>query len=256
MDAQMLQALPVEASAFFILFARIGAVLMLLPVFSDDAIPQRIRLMIAFGMTVALWGLLSPPALVAAHDGDHFVGTLVSEMVVGLALGSLVRMMFMAVQMAGSIISLQIGLTSVLVADASQGGQAMLLSKFVGVAASVMCMAMLVHHLWIVAIVKSYASFPIGGMPVAGDFAQIALATAGRSMTLAISLSAPMLVYGIVFNVALGLCARLAPALQIFFVAQPLNLLLGLALFATIVGALLSGFATAMGQWVQSGWAG
>ena len=60
MDAQMLQALPVEASAFFILFARIGAVLMLLPVFSDDATPQRIRLMIAFGMTVALWGFTSP----------------------------------------------------------------------------------------------------------------------------------------------------------------------------------------------------
>lgn len=249
-----MDAVPIQATAFLILFARIGAVLMLLPVFSDDAVPGRIRLMIAFAMTAALWGLLSPPALVAARQGDALIGIIVAELATGLALGTLVRIMFLAVQTAGSIASLQIGLSSVLVPDAAQGGQAALLSKFVGVAASVVCMAMLVHHLWIAALVRSYASFPIGGVPAAGDFAQLAIATAGRSLTLGVSLAAPMLVYGIVFNLALGLSARLAPALQVFFVAQPLNLILGFALLATIAGALLGGFATAFGHWLDAGW--
>ena len=56
------------------------------------------------------------------------------------------------------------------------------------------------------------------------------------------------------FNVALGLASRLAPAIQIFFIAQPLNLLLGITLFAAILGALLTAFAAAMAAWLQNGW--
>jgi len=78
--------------------------------------------------------------------------------------------------------------------------------------------------------------------------------TAGRSLTLAVALAAPMIVYGIVFNVALGLAARLAPAIQVFFVAQPINLLFGLAVFTTLIGAMLTGFAGAMAQWIHTGW--
>lgn len=257
-----MDALPVEATAFLLLFARIGAVLMLLPVFSEDAIPGRIRLMIAFGMTLGLWGLLSPAALPVARATQvlpdsgpaSILGLVVVELATGLGLGALVRIMFMAMATAGSIVSLQIGLTSAIVADAAQGGQASVLSKLVGVAASVVCMALLVHHLWIGALVRSYVTFPIGGMPRVGDFAALAVATAGRSLTLAVALAAPMIVYGIVFNVALGLAARLAPAIQVFFVAQPINLLFGLAVFTTLIGAMLTGFAGAMAQWIHTGW--
>jgi len=115
-------------------------------------------------------------------------------------------------------------------------------------------MALAVHHLWIAAIIRSYTLFPIGAVPPAGDFATLALHTATRAMMLGISLAAPLLVYGIVFNVGLGLAARLAPAVQVFFVVQPLNLLLGIALFATVLGAMLAGFATAMAEWMQAGW--
>lgn len=247
-------AIPVDALAFLILFARVGAVLMVLPVFSDDAIPGRIRLMIAFGMTAGLWGLLSPYALPVAADIDAAAVVIFAELLTGLALGTLVRIMFLAIAAAGSIVSLQIGLTSAIVVDPAMGGQSTVLAKTVSVAAAVVCMALLVHHLWIGALVRSYAVFPVGGLPPAGDFAELAIRTASRSLALAVSLAAPMLVYGIVFNVALGLAARLAPAIQIFFVAQPLNLLLGLALFASLSGVMLTSFADAMIGWVQLGW--
>lgn len=249
-----MDTLPIEATAFLLLFARVGAVLMLLPVFSEDAIPGRIRLMIAFGMTLGLWGILSPAALPVARDTEALPGIVLVEIATGLGLGALVRMMFLAMATAGSIVSLQIGLTSAIVADAAQGGQASVLSKLVGVASSVVCMAFLVHHLWIAALVRSYATFPIGGLPSVGDFATLAIATASRSLALAVALAAPMILYGIVFNVALGLAARLTPAIQIFFVAQPVNLLFGLALFTTVLGAMLTGFAGAMAQWIQVGW--
>jgi flagellar biosynthetic protein FliR len=73
-------------------------------------------------------------------------------------------------------------------------------------------------------------------------------------MALAVSLAAPLLVNGIVFNVALGFSARLAPTIQVFFIAQPLNLLLGLALFGTVAGLMLTAFSAQMSGWMQSGW--
>jgi flagellar biosynthetic protein FliR len=247
-------ALPVQALAFLILFARIGAVLMVLPIFSDDAIPGRIRLMIAFAMTAGMWGLLSAHALPAAADQDAAPMIILVELLTGLALGTLVRMMFFAMAIAGSIVSLQVGLTSPIVADAAQGGQSTVLARVMSIAAAVVCMAFLVHHLWLGALVRSYVVFPVGGLPAAGDFVELAIRTAGRSLALGVSLAAPLLVYGIVFNVALGLAARLAPAIQVFFVAQPLNLILGLALLASLSGAMLTHFADAMIAWIQQGW--
>src|SRR5206468_1433675 len=116
------------------------------------------------------------------------------------------------------------------VSDPAQGGSAPLLSKFVSVAAAVTCMGLSVHHLWIEAIVRSYTVFPIGGLPNAGAFAQLALRVTSQSLALGVVLAGPLVIYGIVFNVALGLSARLAPAIQVFFISQPANLLLGLAL--------------------------
>lgn len=246
--------LTLQASAFFIVFARVGAVLMLLPVFGDDAIPGRIRLMIAFALSAAMYGLVGAPARVAAEAGAALPAVLVAELMTGLAMGMIVKILFFAVSMAGSVISTQIGLSSAVIFDPAQSSAAPQLSKFVAMAAALVCMGMQVHHLWIGAIVHSYQTFPIGGLPPMRDFAQLAIEAVSRSMMLGISLAAPLLVYGIVFNVALGLAARVAPAIQVFFIAQPLNLLLGLALAATTVGTMLTVFTQAMGDAMQGGW--
>lgn len=244
----------ITVSAFFIVFARVGAVLMLLPVFGDDAIPGRIRLMMAFGMSAALYGIVGAPARAAVEAGAVLPMIIVTELMTGLAMGMIVKILFFAISMAGSYVSLQTGLSSAVIFDPAQGSQAPMISKIVTMAAALVCMGMQVHHLWIGAIVHSYQSFPVGGLPPAQDFAQLAVAAVTRSMALGISLAAPLLVYGIVFNVALGLAARVAPAIQVFFIAQPLNLMLGLALTAMTIGTMLTFFASAMGDAMQGGW--
>jgi len=246
--------LALQASAFFIVFARVGAVLMLLPVFGDEAIPGRIRLLIAFGLSSAMYGLVGAPARAVVESGAALPAILVAELMTGLAMGMIVKILFFAVSMAGSIISTQIGLTSAVIFDPAQSGSAPMLSKFVAMAAALVCMGMQVHHLWLGAIVHSYQSFPIGGLPPAHDFAMLAVEAITRSMMLGVSLAAPLLIYGIVFNVALGVSARVAPAIQVFFIAQPLNLLLGLSLTAATLGTMLTYFATAMGDAMQGGW--
>ncbi|TFI59608.1 flagellar biosynthetic protein FliR [Sphingomonas parva] len=249
-----MQNFPAEATAFLILFARVGAVLMLLPVFSEEAVPPRVRLLIAFGLSAGMWPIIAPKVSAAAQLDAALPAIIVAEVMVGLAMGLMVKIMFSAATMAGSIVSLQVGLSSVLVADPAMGGMSPLLSRFVAVAAAVVCMSLNVHHMWIGSIVQSYGTFPVGGLPPAEDFARLAVQVTTDATRLALSLAAPLIVYGILFNVALGLAARVAPSIQIFFIAQPLNLLLGVALFATVLGVVLSTFAETMASFMRAAW--
>ncbi|HEY0043800.1 MAG TPA: flagellar biosynthetic protein FliR [Allosphingosinicella sp.] len=249
-----MQDLPAFATSFLIVFARVGAVLMLLPVFSEDSVPMRVRLMLAFGLTAGLWPLLETKVAAAAAAPGTLPAVIIAELMTGIAMGTIIKIMFSAASIAGSIISMQVGLSSALVNDPAMGGMSPLLARFVSVAAAIVCMAMSVHHLWIGSIVQSYGVFPVGGLPPAEDFARLALQTTTDAMALGLSLAAPLIVYGIVFNVALGLSSRVAPAIQVFFIAQPLNLMLGLALFAGTLGILLSTFAETMARWMQASW--
>jgi flagellar biosynthetic protein FliR len=249
-----MDALPVDAATFLILFARVGAVLMLLPAFSEDAVPMQIRLVMALGFTIGLYGLTSPNIGAAARSEAALPWVVVSEMLVGIAMGMIVRILFSAASIAGAIISMQIGLASALVANPSMGGHSPLLSRFITLAALLVCMAMGVHHLWIGSIVNSYALFPVGALPPTEDFAMLAVRVLSHVMSLSVSLAAPLILYGAIFNLGLGLAARMAPAIQVFFITQPLNILLGLAILVITLGALLMTFANEMTMFMQNGW--
>lgn len=250
--------LPRLTILFALIFARIGAMLMVLPGFADDAVPGRMRLFIALGVAAGMQGLVGDyarPQLdgLMASDADLAL-TLLIELITGLVLGGVIRLMFLAATIAGAIISLQVGLTSALVNDPSAGGQVPLLARFIGVAALLICMGMGVHHLWIASLVESYRIFPVGQMVPSSDFAQLAVRAATGAMALGLGLAAPIIIYGIVFNCALGLAARLAPQLQIFFIGQPLNILLGLVLVTATLAVTLTGFGERMAQWVGFLW--
>lgn len=249
-----MDALPIDTATFLILFARMGAVLMLLPAFSEEAVPMQVRLVMALGFTVGVYGLLAPRVGGLASNEAGLPLIIITEMLVGIAMGMIVRILFSAAAMAGSVASIQIGLASALVADPSLGGQSPLLARFLGLAAVIVCMALGVHHLWITSMVHSYGLFPVGGLPPAEDFAMLAVRVLGEATSLGVGLAAPLIIYGAVFNVGLGLAARVAPTIQVFFITQPLNLLLGLAVLAMVLGAMLNGFAVAMAEFMQNGW--
>jgi flagellar biosynthetic protein FliR len=94
------------------------------------------------------------------------------------------------------------------------------------------------HHLFIAAIVKSYAIFPFARAAPVADAGQLAIQTMSQAFSLGLQLSAPVLVFSLVFTVATGLVARVMPQFQVFFVAAPLQVLLGLSVFALSLGAV------------------
>ena len=97
-----MESLPLDTTALLILFARVGAVLMLLPVFSEESVPGRIRLLIALATTTGLYGILSPRVTPFAGDAAALPGILVAELLVGLALGYEPKQLGMSLHIAST----------------------------------------------------------------------------------------------------------------------------------------------------------
>jgi flagellar biosynthesis protein FliR len=243
----MPEALTGQVIAFMLVFARVGAMCMLFPAIGDEQVPPRVRL--SFALLLSL--IILPQALLRLPpDPETFpalAALLMREILIGLMIGAAVRILVSAVVTAGSIIAMQTGLSMAMMFDPSQGGQSTAIGRFMGLAALVLLLSANLHHLLIGGIIKTYSLFMPNAPMMVEDFALLAGRMVSQSFALGVQMSTPFLVFGLLFNVGLGLIARLTPQIQIFFVAQPLSLLLSLALLAVSMGAILTWYIDAFG---------
>lgn len=238
----MAELLRFEVAGFFLVFARIGAVMMLLPGIGDSEVPARIRLMAAILVSLVVFPAVARHLPGAPANEAALFGLLIGEIAIGLALGAIVRILFSALALAGSVIALQSGLSAATLFNPADGQQGAMIGRFIAIAAVVLMFAGGLHHMIFSSLVRSYMFMAPGGALMPGDFAELAVGAVSSSFSLGLQLAAPFLVYGLIFNVGLGLMARLTPALQIFFIAQPLNLLLAFALMLATMGIVLTQF--------------
>jgi len=248
--------LPANLFVFFVVFARIGSALMLLPPFGEAFVYVRTRLVLALAIS-ALATPLAAPALPALPAGPLELSMiLTAEILVGLFIGGLARVLLSGLHTASMVIAYQTGLAAAMAFDPSQGQQVVILGRFLNLMALVLLFSTGLHHNMLMAVVDSYSVLPPGGLPPVGDFAGQAVAFLTGSFIIALQVAAPVIVIGLLFYLGIGLIARLMPAIQIFFIALPLQIMLGfsmtmMALSATMlwyfdymensIGALLSG---------------
>jgi flagellar biosynthetic protein FliR len=227
---------------FFMVFCRVGSAVMLLPGFGEAYVPPRVRLVFALMFSLALMPMLADKVPVLPADLDRFVMAITSEIFIGLFFGSLCRIFMMAVLSAGSIIALQTGIANALSVDPTTAQQAAVTGNFLVVVTLVLIFATGLDHTTLQALVGTYAVMPPGRLPPLADFANFDARAVADSFTLAIQMSSPFLVYGLVFTGAMGLLARLMPTLQVFFVAMPAQLLIGLGLLAVTLSSMMIWF--------------
>ena len=224
---------------FFLVFARLGSAIMLLPGFGEAYVPPRVRLIFALTVSFALMPMIADrlPAMPAGLD--RFIGLLLLEVGIGVFFGMISRLILLGTQTAGSVISLQIGIASALVSDPTTQQQAAITGNFLLALTVVLIFATGLDHMTLKGLVGTYAIFPPGEVPPMGDVADHAARIVADSFAVAIAMTAPFLVYGIVFAVALGLLARLMPTLQVFFIAMPMQILAGFALMAVALTGMM-----------------
>ena len=107
------------------------------------------------------------------------------------------------------------------------------------------------HHLVIAALNDSYKLFEPGELPTTGDAAALITKTVAGAFRIGIQLSAPFIVFGLPFNIGLGILARLMPQMQGFFVGLPLSILIGLLFLLLLLGAMMSFFLEYAGGVLQ-----
>lgn len=252
MQIDLSALLPDQVFPFLITFARVGAMIMLLPVFGEIMVSPRFRLGLALAVTLVLVPMTARSMPALPENVLAVTGLLMTEIAIGIVLGGAARLVMSALQVAGSVIAMQTGLGFAMAVDPTQGSQSALVGTFLTLLAITLIFASGLHHLLIGAVHGSYALFVPGVMPDSRDMLELVIRVASSAFLLGVQMSAPFLVFGLVFYLGTGVVSKLMPQVQIFFLTMPVNILIGFALLLVLLPLMMSWFldhfAAALGQ--------
>ncbi|MBR0754602.1 flagellar type III secretion system protein FliR [Bradyrhizobium jicamae] len=231
--------LPALAAVFVLVFARVGAMVMLLPGFGESNIPTRVKLSIALLLTLIILPLHRSAYTVDLNSMTSLGVLMVHEIIIGIVLGATARVTLSALSVAGSVIAQQLGLGFVTAVDPTQGQQGQIIGNFLTILGLTLLFATDSHYLVIAALSDSYRIFAPGDLMPSGDVASLATTAFAASFKLGLQLSAPFLVFGLVFNIGLGVLARLMPQMQVYFVGVPLSIMAGFLIFGLVLAGMM-----------------
>lgn len=229
---------------YLLVFARTGAMVMLLPGIGEASVPPMVRLVLSLAISLALAPTVqSAYPQTAPASSMALVLLIAQEVTAGVLVGTMARIIMSSLNVAGTLIATQTGLAYAQTVDpTSHGDQSAVIGNFFSLLAVVLIFATNLHHLAIGAIQGSYALLPPGQPLPTGDIAELAIRLVSGSFALGFQLAAPFIVFGFALYAALGVLARLMPQMQIFFVAMPVNIMTGLVLLMLLLGTMMTVF--------------
>ena len=234
--------LPVLGATFILMFARIGTMVMLMPGLGELMVPARVRLILALVLTIVMFPLHRAAFTIDLKSFGPVMTLLGQELLIGAVLGLTARLTISALQVAGSVIAQQLGLGFVTTIDPTQGQQGLILGNFLTVLGITLIFATDLHHFTIAALHNSYTLFHPGEVPLAGDIAALVTRSVGAAFRVGIQIAGPFLVFGLLFNLGLGVLSRLMPQMQVYFIGIPLSILVGFIALVLVIGAMMGTF--------------
>ncbi len=211
--------------------SRILALIAASPLFGNSAVPDTIKIALGVGLA-----MIVAPAVPAwpAVDPMSYAGLLIvlQEMLIGLAMGFSIRIIFAAIELAGEISSLTMGLGFATFFDPTTQGRSSAISQFLSLVATMAFLAVNAHLVLLSALVESFSTLPVSSIPVyGGGFKQLA-DWGGIIFSTGVQLSLPIVAALLITNVALGILTRAAPQLNLFGIGFPITLGVGLLVVA------------------------
>ncbi len=207
---------------------RVLALMATAPVLSHQAIPTRVKIAIAMAITMAIAPVVNSPPLTGLLEARGLV-FLAHNILVGLSLGFAVRLVFVAIELAGQLIGLQIGLSFAGYFNPDSGEGQNAVSNFMAMLALLIFLSIDGHLMLLYALVDSFRLFPPGTAGALPIEPLTLVRSASDVFAIAMTISLPILAVMLLVNVVLGLMARVAPQLNLFAVGFPLTVLAGLA---------------------------
>lgn len=237
MATQTINILLPQFEAFLVLIARIGGLLAALPVLSGRVVPMKVKL----GLVLALGALLAPSISLPTmpYDPGILAAGMMSEMVIGLAIGLAVRLFFAALEVAGELIGVQMGFGVVQLFDPATSYHTPLMAQYFTLLASLVFLSLNAHMLIVATILSSYEAIPAFGASLSGEVGDDVLRLSQQMFTIGLKLAAPVLVVILLINILLALLGRAVAQINVFVLSFPITIagglvVLGLAMPFTI----------------------
>jgi flagellar biosynthesis protein FliR len=231
-------------------FLRVLALFSVAPVFSMRVIPVRARVGLAFLIAVCAQESLSGQVLISLR-GDAAVAAVLQQVIVGLSVGFAVRLVFGAVDLAGELIGLQMGLNFAAFFDPAANAQVSAVSRFFGYTVLLLFVVANGHLMVLMALIQSFKVFPLGQEPMAA-IQQLRLHELGSMLfSSALWIALPMIGLLMMVNLTLGVISRVAPQMNIYAVGFPVTLSIGMLGIAMTMPVLDQPFASLMTRTLQ-----
>lgn len=242
---------------FILLLARIASFVAVAPVLGHSSVPVPVKVAIALFVSYVMYPLVLQTGPSVDIALVPFVLLALQEVIVGLLIGFVTMLIFAGVQFAGNLMAFNIGLYFANLFDPESSQQIPILSSFMYLFTMLVFILINGHHTTIEALQVSYVSTPIGGLSLSVSAIETLISMSGMIFTVAVMLSAPILVALFLVNVGFGLLARVVPRMNVFIVSFPAKIGLGIVILMStmpmltfVFKKLLSSFQSSMLQLV------
>lgn len=209
-------------------FMRIGAMFAAAPIFSARSVPVRIRILLAFFVAWVLLPVIPEPPAVDLISGEALIISI-SQILIGLAMGFILQMVFAAFVIAGQSIATAMGLGFASMVDPQNGVQVPVISQAFLIMATLIFLALNGHLIFIEVLAKSFQNMPVGPFSPSQDALKQLVMWGSDMFVGGMLIALPAVAALLLVNLAFGVTSRAAPQLNIFAVGFPIMIMIGLA---------------------------
>jgi flagellar biosynthetic protein FliR len=217
-----------QLQLFFLVFLRVGAILMSIPIFDSRGVPFFFKIALAFTTGIVLFPLLKLDVIPVASDLFTFGISVAAEIFLGLAIGFSVKLIFAGIQLAGQLAGYQMGLAIANVMDPATSEQVPLLAQFNNLIGLLVFLSINAHYWFIKALTESFHLVPPLAVNFGSSVMEQLIQLSGNMFVIAVQVGAPVIAAMLLTSVAFGLVARTVPQMNVFIVAMPLKIGVGL----------------------------
>lgn len=222
-----------QVVAFLLVVARLSGLFLIAPVFSSSMIPMQIKMFALLGLAVTITPIVAPDPSAVPLDGVELAVTMLKEVLIGLAMGFGVAIVFTAVQVAASFVDVSMGLSMASIIDPVNNVQATVLGSFYSMVATLAFLAVNGHHFLLAGVFRSFEVVGVTEQPNLGAMLENLDTVFVGLFAMAFQIAAPILVTLLLVDVVLGIVSRVVPQMNVFFVGIPLKL--GVGMMAIII---------------------
>jgi flagellar biosynthetic protein FliR len=220
-----------EFQLFLLVFVRVVGILAVAPVFGHRAVLSQTKVGLALVLAIVLFAAV-PIQVEATTDLLPYVLLVVKELIMGMILGFTALLVFIAVQLAGSMIGVDIGFGVVNIIDPMSAEQISIIGTFKNLIALVTFLLINGHHTILEALAASFEMVPLGGIQFTELLGQGIISMTSEVFVMGIKLAAPITAALFLTSLALGIIARTVPQMNVFIVGFPLKIAIGMGMIA------------------------